>query len=64
MADAPRIFRARWLPLMRREVEGFAAARPALAGAAEAACGVRRAWLRRRLAEMDAAIAAIVPDAA
>jgi Glycosyl transferase family 2 len=64
MADAARIFRARWLPLMRREAEVFVASRPALTANAESARGVRRAWLRRRIAEMDAAIAAIVPEVA
>ena len=62
MADAARIFRARWLPQMRREAAAFHAARPALTATAAAAIGVRRHWLRRRIAEMDEAIAAILPD--
>ena len=64
MADAARIFRARWLPLMRREAAAFRAARPALEAAAEQASGLRRHWLRRRLAEATEAVGAILPEEA
>jgi len=64
MADAARIFRARWMPLLRQEAAAFRAARPALHDSAHAADGVRRPWLLRRLADMDEVIATILPDEA
>jgi hypothetical protein len=64
MEDAGRIFRARWMPFLRREAAAFQAARPALAAAASAAEGWRQAWLWRRIAEVDAVIATILPEAA
>jgi hypothetical protein len=64
MEEAPRIFRARWRPAMLREAGLFHAARPALAATANAAFGARRVWLERRIADVDAAIAAILPNTA
>jgi glycosyltransferase involved in cell wall biosynthesis len=64
MEDAARIFRARWLPLMRREADLYHAARPGLVAEAETAEGLRQVWLSRRIAEVDAVVAAILPDAA
>ncbi len=64
MDEAPRIFRARWLPALLREAASFRAARPELMEAANMAFGTRRAWLLRRIADVEAAIAAILPEAA
>jgi len=62
MEEAPRIFRARWLTSMQREAVLFHAARPALEALSDSARGTRRAWLGRRIADADAAIATILPD--
>jgi hypothetical protein len=64
MEDAARIFRARWMPSLRREAARFRAARAGLDDAAAASQGVRRHWLRRRIAETAEAIAAILPEEA
>lgn len=64
MEDAARIFRARWLPQMRREAERFRALCPGLVEAAARATGIRRQWRRQRIDELVAAIAAILPDEA
>ena len=64
MADAARIFRARWLTLLRREALLFAAARPGLAEEANTAERLRGLRLRRRIADVELAIAAIVPEEA
>ena len=68
MADAARIFRARWLPLLRQEAARFHAALPALEAAARESAardveGVRAPWLGQRIAEARAAISAILPEA-
>jgi hypothetical protein len=57
MAAAPRIFRARWGALLRREAADFAAALPGLRA-------MPGAWRAARIAEVQTQIAAIVPDAA
>ena len=62
MQDAARIFGARWLPLMRREVVQFRALRPALEQIADSAQGIRQHWLRRRLQDVEQAIVAIMQD--
>jgi hypothetical protein len=64
MEAAAQIFRRRWLPLLQREARAFAERRPSLVADATAASGVRRAWLARRIHDVDAAIAALVPECA
>ncbi len=64
MEEAPRIFRARWLASMLQEAVLFQAARPALMAEMDSARGVLRAWLGQRIADAEAAIAAILPDRA
>ena len=57
MALAPRIFRARWGPLLRQEAAAFQAALPRLRDGADA-------WRERRIGDVLAAIAAVLPEAA
>ena len=57
MAAAPRIFRARWGTLLRREAAAFQAALPRLHAGADA-------WRERQIAAATAAVAAMVPEAA
>jgi len=57
MESAPRIFRARWGSLMRREAEAFRAALPRLRT-------VPGAWRARQIAEVLAAIDAVLPEEA
>jgi hypothetical protein len=64
MQDAAGIFRARWLPALRREAARFRFALRRLAAEAQAADGVRQSWLHHRIAEVEAAIAAILPEMA
>jgi Glycosyl transferase family 2 len=64
MEDAARIFRARWITLLRREAALFRAARPGLEEIVNAVDSLRRLWLRRRIAEVEAEIAAILPEEA
>jgi len=64
MADSVVIFQRRWLPLLEREADIFLRARPRLEAAANAAHGVRRAWLLRRIADMDFAVATVLPESA
>jgi hypothetical protein len=64
MDDAGRIFRTRWLPLLRREAALFQAAVPALQAAAGAGSAARRIWLCHRIADVQAAIQAILPETA
>ena len=62
MASVAPIFRRRWLALMRREADGFAAALPALAARLAASEGVARLWGGRQLREAMDALAALLPD--
>jgi hypothetical protein len=64
MQEASRIFRARWLTSMQQEAVSFQAARPALLSQLNSAHGTRRAWLSQRIADAEAAIAAILPELA
>ncbi len=57
MAAAPRIFRARWAPLLRQEAAAFRAALPRLRDGADA-------WRERQIAVVQTAIATVMPEAA
>ncbi len=56
MAEAPRIFRGRWLALLLQEAAGFRAALPRLAAGADA-------WRRRQIADVLAAIETVLAGA-
>jgi hypothetical protein len=56
------IFRHRWLPMMRREAECFAADLPVLVRRVVCAEGAARLWGGRQLREAMTAVAALVPE--
>ena len=62
MDDVPRLFRARWLPMMRQEAIRFRAALPALTDRLAAERGVAALWAGRQVIETLTALQALVPD--
>jgi glycosyltransferase involved in cell wall biosynthesis len=56
------IFRSRWMPMMRREAERFAAALPDLLARLADSRGTARLWGERQLREVITAVAALVPE--
>lgn len=58
----PEIFRARWLPLMRREAASLRAALPALLEAVASAPPVEASWLARTVSDALHAVQAILPE--
>ncbi len=61
MADVPRIFRARWLPLMQREAANFRADLPALLDVIADDQGVSALWATRHLLDALTALETILP---
>ncbi len=62
IAEIPRIFRARWLPLLRREAEAFREALPHLLEDIPPAADPESYWRRHQLLAVAEACAAIVPE--
>jgi glycosyltransferase involved in cell wall biosynthesis len=61
IAAAPRIFRDRWLPMMRREGQAFRAAFPDLLEALAATCGAAAQLRARHLLDALTALDTILP---
>jgi hypothetical protein len=62
MELAVQVFRARWLPLLRREAASFRAELPALLATLAQQDGVAAAWMARHLGEALNAIGSILPE--
>lgn len=62
MRDAVRIFRQRWLPLLRREAASFRAALPERRRRAAEAPDFTSRWMQGRLAEAICAVDLLVPE--
>jgi hypothetical protein len=62
MRAAGEIFRARWLPAMRREVASLRGDLPALRAAAARLDPVRGGWMRRGLDDLAHAVGLVLPD--
>jgi glycosyl transferase family 2 len=63
MHSVPEIFRARWLPLLRREAAGLRAALPGLMERIATAQLVAGAWLAHSVAEVLLATQTMLPEA-
>ena len=62
MGDVPRIFRARWLPMMLQEAARFDAALPALLDVLAAESGVAAQWAARHLLDALTALDTMLPE--
>ena len=63
MELAVQVFRARWLPLMRREAAAFRSELPTMMTALARQDGVAASWMARHLGEALTAIETMLPDA-
>jgi hypothetical protein len=63
MSSVPEIFRARWLPWMRREAVDLRAALPRLLQAIAYAGAVESNWLARSVTEVLLGAQALLPEA-
>ena len=64
MADAIRVFRTRWLPLLRAEAAAFAAVLPDIAARANNVPEPLAGWMRQQIKHVTSAILAVVPESA
>jgi hypothetical protein len=58
----PEVFRARWLPAMRREVAALRNALPTLLDAIATAAPIEAEWLARSVADTLLGVRLIVPE--